>query len=306
MPTPLRLRADGCPLSYSCAMGGVAVVTDSTSSLHPDEAGRAGITVIPLQVVIDDASGPECSDGSTAARVSEALRAGVVVTTSRPTPETFASVYADLAEAGYEAIVSAHLSQKMSATCQAATVAAESAPVPVVVVDTETLAMAAGFAVLSGAEAAKRGAGVADVAEVVRARAAAAHTYFYVDSLDYLRRGGRIGAAAALLGSALAVKPLLTISGGEVRPHERVRTTSKALARLEQLGLLALARAAGSSDHVDVAVHHLDDEAAAQQLVDRLRLRLPQLSDVTVRQVSAVLGVHVGPGMLGIVVSPRP
>jgi DegV family protein with EDD domain len=130
--------------------------------------------------------------------------------------------------------------------------------------------------------------------------------FFYVDSLDYLRRGGRIGAAAALLGSALAMKPLLTVTDGEVRPLERVRTSSRALLRLEQLGLLALARAAGSSDHVDVAVHHLDDAAVAQQMVDRLRIRLPELSDIVVGQVSAVLGVHVGPGTLGIVVSPRP
>lgn len=287
-------------------MAGVAVVTDSTSSLRPDEAQRAGITVIPLQVVIDDVSVPETNDGSTAARVSQALRAGGVVTTSRPAPEVFASVYADLAEAGYDAVVSAHLSQRMSGTCEAAAVAAETAPVPVTVVDTHTLAMAAGFAVLSGVEAADRGSNAAEVAEVIRARAAAASTYFYVDSLDYLRRGGRIGAAAALLGSALSMKPLLTIADGEVRPYERVRTTSKALARLEQLGVLALARAAGSSDHVDVAVHHLDSELAAQHLVDRLRTRLPTLSEVSVRQVSAVLGVHVGPGTLGIVVSPRP
>ncbi len=286
-------------------MAGVAVVTDSTSSLPPDVAAHAGVTVIPLQVVIDDVSGPESNDGSTASRVSEAMRAGVVVTTSRPSPEVFASVYAELVEAGYEAIVSAHLSSKMSGTCAAAAVAAASAAAPVTVVDTNTLAMAAGFAVLSGAEAARSGRDSSAVAEIIRARAAAASMYFYVDSLDHLRRGGRIGAAAALLGSALSMKPLLTVSNGEVRPLERVRTTSKALARLEQLGLTAVDRAASSHHQVDVAVHHLDNPAAANQMLDRLRTRLPQLSEVSVCQVSAVLGVHVGPGMLGIVVSPR-
>lgn len=294
-------------VSYSCAMAGVAVVTDSTSSLRTDQAERAGVTVIALQVVIETASAPEDNDGSTAELVSKALRSGVVVTTSRPAPELFAGAYAALADAGYDSVVSAHLSRTMSGTWEAATLAAVGASLPVTVVDTRTLAMAAGFAVLSGAEAAAAGAGPDEVVAVITARAAAASTYFYVDSLDHLRRGGRIGAAAALLGSALAMKPLLTISEGEVRPHERVRTTSKALARLEELGLLAaLARAAGSSDRVDVMVHHLDDEQAAQQLADRLRSRLPRHSAVQVSQVSAVVGVHVGPGTLGIVVSPRP
>ena len=164
--------------------------------------------------------------------------------------------------------------------------------------------MGAGFAVLSGAEAARAGGNAEEVAALVRRRAAASTMYFYVDTLEYLRRGGRIGTAAALLGSALSVKPLLTVADGEIRAYERVRTASKALARLEELGLAALARASGRSDHVDVAVHHLDNAEAAQRLVDRLAGRL-RGSQVVVTEVSAVLGVHVGPGTLGVVVSPR-
>ncbi|MBA3530246.1 MAG: DegV family protein, partial [Propionibacteriaceae bacterium] len=124
--------------------------------------------------------------------------------------------------------------------------------------------------------------------------------------LEFLRRGGRMGAAAALLGSALSVKPLLTVTNGEIRPHERVRTASKALARLEELGVSALARAAGSHEHVDVAVHHLDNVEGAEALVAQLRGRVAALGDISVSEVSAVLGAHAGPGTLGIVVSPRP
>ena len=286
-------------------MAGVAVVTDSTASLRLEQAAAAGLTVIPLQVVIDEVSRPEADDAVTPAVVAGALRAGQAVTTSRPSPESFATVYQELADAGFAAIVSAHLSRAMSGTCAAAELAAESAPVPVRVVDTTTLAMGMGFAVLSGAETARSGAGAAEVADVIVRRAAASTTYFYVESLDYLRRGGRIGAAAALLGSALSVKPLLTVTGGEIRPHERVRTESKALARLEELGVAALARAAGSSDHVDVAVHHLDNAVGADRLVGRLRGRVSTLGEIEVVEVSAVLGAHVGPGTLGIVVSPR-
>ena len=141
------------------------------------------------------------------------------------------------------------------------------------------------------------------MASTVRQRAAASTTYFYVDSLEYLRRGGRIGAAAAMLGSALAV-PLLTVADGEIRPYERVRTESKALTRLEELSLAALERAAVANDLVDVAVHHLDNPDGARRLVDRLS-GCVHVGDIVISEVSAVLGVHVGPGTLGIVVSPR-
>ena len=133
---------------------------------------------------------------------------------------------------------------------------------------------------------------------------AASTTYFYVDSLEYLRRGGRIGMAAAMLGSALAVKPLLTVAEGEIRPYERVRTQSKALTRLWELSLAALERAASTHGLADVAVHHLDNPDGAQRLVDRLSGRV-QVGEIVISEVSAVLGVHVGPGTLGIVVSPR-
>jgi len=208
-----------------------------------------------------------------------------------------------LEAAGYDAIVSVHLSSKISGTYGAAQVAAASVHIPIIVVDSMTLAMAVGFAVLTGAEVARSGAAPAEVVAQVRRRAAAATTYFYVDSLEYLRRGGRIGTAAAMLGSALAVKPLLTVTDGEIRPYERVRTESKALARLEELTLDALARAA-SNGAVDVAVHHLDNPDGARRLVERLQDRV-LTGSVVISEVSAVLGVHVGPGTVGIVVSPR-
>jgi DegV family protein with EDD domain len=283
-------------------MAEVALVTDSTSSLGPDEARTAGVTVVPLQVVIDGKSRPE-SDVP-AAEVAAALRAGRTVTTSRPSPESFAAAYADLAERGAAAVVSVHLSAEISGTCEAAERAAADAPVPVTVVDSRTLAMAAGFAVLAAARATRSGAGPAEVAAVAAARARASTTYFYVDTLEFLRRGGRIGPAAAIVGSALSVKPLLTVVDGQIRPCERVRTRSRALARLEELSLAALATAAGGSEHVDVAVHHLDDPDGAAGLVDRLQNRVPGTA-VAVREVSAVIGVHVGPGMLGVVVAPR-
>jgi DegV family protein with EDD domain len=288
--------------SYAEQMPGVAVVTDSTSSLDPADAARADISIIPLQVVIDDLSRPESEVRP--CEVAGALRDGRKVSTSRPTPEVIGNTYAQLAEVGYDAIVSVHLSSKISGTCHAAEVAAELVDIPIVVVDSMTLAMAVGFAVLTGAEMARSGAGPDQVVSTVRRRAAGSTTFFYVDSLEYLRRGGRIGHAAAMLGSALAVKPLLTVAEGEIRPYERVRTESKALIRLEELSLAAYDRAVGAHDLVDIAVHHLDNPDGAQRLVDRLSDH-GNLGEIVVSEVSAVLGVHVGPGTLGIVVSPR-
>jgi DegV family protein with EDD domain len=283
-------------------MPGVAVVTDSTASLDPADAARADVSIIPLQVVIDDISRPESEVRP--CEVARALRAGRQVSTSRPTPEVIGNTYAQLAAAGYDAIVSVHLSSKISGTCQAAQVAAAAANVPIIVVDSMALAMAVGFGVLTGAEVARSGAAPDEVASTVRQRTAASTTYFYVDSLEYLRRGGRIGVAAAMLGSALAVKPLLTVADGQIRPYERVRTESKALTRLEELSVAALERATAANYVVDVAVHHLDNLDGARRLVDRLSGRV-QLGDIVISELSAVLGVHVGPGTLGIVVSPR-
>ncbi len=231
-------------------MPGVAVVTDSTSSLAPDVADRAGVVVVPLQVIVDGTSRPESfrpSAGTlTPGAVAAALREGRNVSTSRPAPESFSAAYAAAAERGATAIVSVHLSGSISGTVDAAELAARSAPVPVTVVDSLTVASGCGFAALAAAAAARAGASPAEVADVARRRAAAAVTYFCVESLEYLRRGGRIGAAQALFGSALAVKPLLTVSDGRITPYERVRTMSRALARLEELALEALRAGVGA------------------------------------------------------------
>jgi DegV family protein with EDD domain len=293
---------DGLPKSYAEQMPGVAVVTDSTCSLDPADAERADISIIPLQVVIGEVSRPESEVRPS--EVARALREGRQVSTSRPAPGVIKKTYAELAGAGYDAIVSVHLSSKISSTCSAAQVAAASVDIPIEVVDSMTLAMATGYAVLTGAEAARSGAAPEEVVSMVGRRAAASTTYFYVESLEYLRLGGRIGAAAPMLGSALAVRPLLTVADGEIRPYERVRTASKALTRLEELSLAALEQAATAYGVVDVAVHHLDNPDGAHRLLDRLSGRV-QVGRIVISELSAVLGVHVGPGTLGIVMSPR-
>ncbi len=285
-------------------MSRIALVTDSTASLPPEVAEEHGIVVVPLQVVIGSKSYEEgVEGGATPETVAEALRQSKPVSTSRPTPAAMLEVYEKVAAAGATAVLSVHVSAELSGTYESAQLAARKSPVPVTTVDSRQLGMATGFAVLSAAEALAAGGSAEEAAEIVRTRTAGATSLFYVDTLEYLRRGGRIGAAAALLGSALSVKPLLTLEDGRVGMLEKVRTSARALSRLEALAL----KAAGQQQ-VDVAVAHLASPERAGTLADNLRARLAaNLEDreVVVGEVGAVIGAHVGPGMVAVVVSAR-
>ncbi|WP_229857121.1 DegV family protein, partial [Streptomyces anandii] len=259
----------------------VAIVTDSTAYLPPRTMARHGITAVPLTVVLGDQALEEGTEISTRS-LAQALQKRRPVTTSRPSPERFAETYREVAESGASGIVSLHLSAELSGTYDAAVLAAREAPVPVRVVDTGMIAMALGFCALSAAEVAEAGGTMDEAVTAAEKRAGGTSAYFYVDTLDYLRRGGRIGAAQALLGSALAVKPLLQLQGGRIEPLEKVRTASKAIARLEEI---AAERAAGAD--VDIAVHHLAAPDRASALADRLRARVSGLADLHVSEVGA-------------------
>lgn len=277
----------------------VAIVTDSTAYLPQGAAERYGIVSVPLTVVLGDRAFQEGTEIS-ARRLEHALRRRGPVTTSRPSPATFAATYRRLAAEGAPGIVSLHLSAEISGTYDAAVLGAEEAPVPVRVVDTGMVAMALGFCALAAAETARRGGTLAEAVAAAERRAAGTDAYFSVDTLDYLRRGGRIGTAKALLGSALAVKPLFQLAEGRIELLEKVRTTSRAVARLEEI----VVERAGDAG-VDVAVHHLAAPERARALAERLRTAVPGLHELHVSEVGAVIGAHTGPGLLGVVISRR-
>lgn len=285
-------------------MPGTVIVTDSTSSLPPDVAAARGITVVPLQVVIGARVLDEGVDGATPDMVAQALRDFVPVSTSRPAPAVFADLYRRLHDEGADEVVSVHLSGEMSGTLESAQLAAQEVDVPVHVVDSTQVGIATGYAALTACDVVDAGGSAREAAEAATSRGHAATSLFYVDTLEYLRRGGRIGAAAAILGSALSVKPLLEIVDGRVSPRERVRTASRALARLEDLAV----ESAGDQE-VDVCVSHLANDARAAELAGRLRERLADqlgAGEVMCGELGAVLGAHVGPGMVAVCVAPRP
>ena len=283
--------------------GPIALVTDSTASLPPEVAGKRGIIVVPLQVVIGAKSYDEgVEGGATPETVAAALREWTPVSTSRPTPAAMLEAYEQAAAAGATEIVSIHISSQMSGTYESAQLAARKASVTVTPVDSRQLGMATGFAVLTAADVLDSGGSAAEAAAAAAERAEAMTSLFYVNTLEYLRRGGRIGAAAALLGSALSVKPLLQLDNGRIGSLEKVRTAARALSRLEELAVTA----AGEQD-VDIAVAHLANPERADLLAGNLRERLTgNLGDreIEVGEVGAVIGAHVGPGMVAVVVAP--
>jgi DegV family protein with EDD domain len=278
----------------------VAVITDSTAYLPADLVEGYGIHVVPLYVVLAGRSGREGLDigPDDVARVLGTR--GQTVSTSRPTPGDFVAAYRLALDQGAEKLVSVHLSSELSGTWDAARLAASQVGEHIVsVVDSRSAAMGNGFAVLAAARSAAAGADAATVARTARDMAAATRTLFVVDTLEYLRRGGRIGAAASVLGSALAIKPVLHVLDGRVVPLEKVRTTARAMHRLVQRAV----EAAGDGA-VSVAVHHLAAPEKADRLAAELRERLPSLRELHVSELGAAIGAHVGPGAFGVVVAP--
>lgn len=275
---------------------GVAVVTDSTCYLPRGVAEAHGIRVVPVQVIVGGQAFDETEDEQ-AVRVADALRDWQVVTTSRPSPERFLTAIRDAQDAGADSVVIATLSAALSATYESALLAAKEAGIPVEVVDSGSIAMGLGFAVLDGATVAARGGSIDEVAERIARTASDATVLFYVDTLEYLRRGGRVGAARAAMGQALQVKPLLRLHDGRVEMFDKVRTAGRALARLDELAV----EAAGD-DPVRVAVQHLASADRADALAEQLRGQLPK-ADITECPVGGVVGAHVGPGMVAVVVA---
>lgn len=305
--------------------GRVAVVTDSTATLPPALARAAGVRVVSLDVVV---GGRRTLDGDLdGADLLAALERGERPVTSQPPPAAFAAAYERAVAEGASAIVSVHLSGALSGTVAAARTAAQGAAVPVVVVDAGTVAMGLGFAALAAARAgaaevvppvpwwrrwrdaiSDRAADapsgdipdVDEVAATAQAVAASSSVWFLVDSLDHLRRGGRLSSTSALLGTILQLRPLLTVVDGRIAVAEKVRTRRAARARLVQLAVESvLAR-----PQARVAVQHLDNRDTADELVRQVVAATgDRVVETVVAEAGAVLAAHVGPGALAITVA---
>jgi DegV family protein with EDD domain len=277
--------------------GRVGLVTDSTSSIPAALAAQWGITIVPTQIKINQYTRAEHNVPKDV--LVRALEGDMDVSTSPPAPDGFRWAFEHQAARGADEIVSVHISAKQSETYDIARKVAAQSPVPVHVVDSGTTGMSLGFAVLAAARVAGAGGGPRRVMAALARRLEGSAELIYVDTLEYLRKGGRIGAAAALLGSALSLKPLLTMKGGQVAPMDRALGTERALRKLVER---AVSKANGRQ--VDIAIEHFGAPEQAEKLAARLRPRLTEVREITFTEVSSTIGVHVGPGAVGITVSP--
>jgi DegV family protein with EDD domain len=216
----------------------VAVVTDSAAALPTgwvrDFSADGGLTVVPMPVMVGAEIYGEGED-DIAETIAVALATGKPVKTSRPSPGQFEHAFQAASDRGYQSVVSIHISGALSGTADAARLAAERVGIPVEVLDSRTVGMAQGMGVQDAVFAAARGEAAAGVAACAQARLDRTRVYFYVPSLEQLRRGGRIGAAASLWGTMFSIKPILAVDEGQIIPLEKVRSAAKAIARLEEI-----------------------------------------------------------------------
>jgi DegV family protein with EDD domain len=275
-------------------MAGVAVVSDSNAYLPRRLAEANGLTMLQQYVCYADGRRHH-EDEIDLDEFFEQMRSAKLPTTTNPTVDDFAATYEDLLRSS-EAIVSVHSSGQLSRTVKAAAEAAErvGATDRIHVIDSQSIC--AGLALIAIAAARRAAAGESAERVVATAEEARAELkmWFAIDTLEFLRRSGRIGAAGALIGSTLRVKPILSIEDGQMIPVEKVRSSERAFERL-----VDYARQRHASDANAWVVQHVRSPEQAELLVDRAR-EVFETEPVFVSEIGAVVGAHTGPGLIGL------
>jgi len=281
-------------------MGRTAIVTDSTADLPAHMATAAGVTVVPLYVRFGKEEFRDGTEISTEAFWKRLLTPGSPFpSTAAPSPGTFRDTFEACFAAGADAVICPTIGSRLSGTFGSATVAAGMLPDREIhVIDTGTTSMGTGIAALLAAEIASTGIPAWEVAAQVRARLADIDLYVAVDTLEYLRRNGRLSAARAAIGTLLSVKPIITVRDGVVVLAETPRTRAKARDRVVELV------AAAPVERIAIFYTPTSTREEVEAFRDRLVARVPGGVDpdhVTVGLIGASTGPHLGPGMLGAV-----
>lgn len=279
-------------------MGGVAVVTDSTADLPRDLAESLGIRVVPLSVAFGTESFISGITIDPATFYERLAATPGLPTTSQPAPVWFEEAYGDCVDAGLDGVVSVHCSAALSGTVGLASDRASRAELPVRVVDSRLVGGALGLVVLAGHRVAERGGSLDEVEAAVRRACDEVTSLVVVDTLDFLKRGGRLTGAQAFVGRALQVRPLLHLIDGRVEVRERTRTWSRAIERLA-----TVAEEAADGRPVDVVVAHAVAAERAAQVWEALDERV-EIDERLETVMGPVVGTHVGPGAVGIAIAP--
>jgi DegV family protein with EDD domain len=275
-------------------MSRIAVVTDSTAYLPPELVAQYGIYVIPQQLTWGDETFLDGVTMDPQTFFERLSRSKDIPTTSQASAGEFVDLFAEAAR-NADGIVGVFISTEMSGTVSSASAAQELLPdLPIEVVDSRSTSMGLGFVALAAARAAAGGKELAEVAAAARELVPRVSVLFVVETLKYLHRGGRIGGASRLLGSALRIKPLLHLSEGRVDALERVRTKRKAVGRM----LEVMTERVGDAP-VYAAVIHANAPEEATKLREQVREQFPCV-ELYLTEFSPVIGTHIGPGTVGV------
>lgn len=270
----------------------VRIVTDSASDIPAEIAEGVGITVVPCNVHFGQRTYRDGVDLTSEEFFIEMARSSTLPTTSQPAVGLFEEAYRRLSEET-DQIVSIHLPRKLSATYNSARLAAQALPeMEIVIVDSTQVSMAQGWLAIIAARAALQGKELTEIVELVQDTIPRLRLVAMLDTLEYIRKGGRIGKATALLGTLLKMKPLLQILDGEALPIENIRTRRKALQRLVEI-------TADMAPFEEVAVMHANALAVARELAEMLA-PLHSPDRIIISQVGAILGTHAGPSAVGV------
>jgi len=273
----------------------VVIVTDSTSSLTQAMGQERGIRVMPISVAFGTQTYRDGIDLDADLFYRLLRDSKRLPTTSQPTVADFVQTYSTLSEQA-EAIVSIHISHKMSATLDSALSARRELPhVPIYVIDSRSVSVGLGLIAITAARAAAAGQDAATVVRLVEELIPKMNIIFTVETLEYLHKGGRIGGAAALAGSVLSIKPVLYMKDGRIEPLEKPRTRTRAIERVLDL----VAEQAGTSGALHAAILHCAAPDAAQNLAEQLAFRYGCKELLTV-EAGPIIGTHAGPGTLGV------
>lgn len=284
-------------------MGNVRLVTDSTADIPVEVLEDYGIEMVPLKIQFGGETYFDRVTLSPQQFYEKLVQFTELPTTSQPSPVNFLEAYKRLSAEEGTQIVSVHLSSALSGTCQAAQLAKsllEPRNTHIEIIDSKSASYGTGMLVVAAAEAAREGKSKEEIVTLIHRLRRLTKLYFLVDTLEYLQRGGRIGKASALIGSLLQLKPVLTIDDdGEVTVADKIRGHAKAIgAIIEKL------KNDFPDKRIRVMIAHANARVEAEQFAALIEQHFPLAGKIGYTSIGPVIGTHVGPGTLGIFVSP--
>ena len=273
----------------------VRIVTDSTSDLPIEQAKTLGIEIVPLTVAFGDDAYLDNVEMDNAAFYQKLQGSKELPRTSQPAPARFQETFTRLIQEGATGILSVHLTSQLSGTYQSACTARDTLPedlrkIPIEIVDSTSISVGMGYPVIKAAEEALAGLGLEEIKAHLVDRLERTRIFAVLDTLEYVRRGGRIGGATAMLGNVLNIKPIISLKEGVVVPVERARTRGKAYARVAQI-----LQELGPIEYLAIAE---SNQEVGQQLSEALKPVYP--GDIAIWKLGAALGTHTGPGTAAI------